>query len=155
MVRVTHFSLLFAAFFLTACQTVPNQQVQPESNNKAKPAATKQQKPQQEKEKAKPKTAAVDEVVSLSPAVSNLLDQAEKQQQAASESGNYNATIATLERAIRIAPRYPESYYRLAKIRFQQGNYAQALSLAQKAISLGASGKLKQQSLSLIAISDK
>lgn len=149
MVQVTRYGLFLATFFLTACQTVPEQPTQAERNDRSQVSTPSEQ----QIEKVKPKITDVDNVVTLSPAVSKLLQQAEVQQQSGSNTGNYNAAIATLERAIRIAPRYPESYYRLAKIRFQQGSYAQALSLAQKAISLGASGNLKQQSLSLIAIS--
>jgi len=66
------------------------------------------------------------------------------------QAGNNQQAMATLERAIRIAPRYQEGYYRLAQVHYQQGNYSQALSLAQKAISLGASGQLRQQSLAMI-----
>jgi len=136
MVKVTQLGLLFSALFLSACQMTPNAQTAPErnSNKQTTTPATKQ-------------VAKVDQVVKGSAVIDSLLKQADLQQQA----GDNQLAIATLERAIRIAPRYPESYYQLAQMHYQQGNYAQSLSLAQKAISLGASGKLRKQSLTLIA----
>lgn len=148
MTRIQHVSLLCTAFLLTACQTLPDQQPLVETNNETQKAKTTVTATPQTKKHQAPK---VDEVAKISPAVSSLLSQANTQQQA----GNHQAAISTLERAIRVAPRYPESYYRLASIHFQQGNYQQAATLAQKAISLGASGRLREQSLSLIANSSK
>lgn len=56
--------------------------------------------------------------------------QAQKQQQ------NYSAAAASLERAIRIAPRDAQLYLQLAQIRHRQGNIAQADQLCKKAIAL-------------------
>ena len=45
---------------------------------------------------------------------------------------------ASLERAIRISPRDPALYYRLATVRLAQQNYHQAKQLCRKAMSLSA-----------------
>lgn len=134
--RITHLHILFITFFLSACQILPNEQTEMSTNSESKQTTQK-----------KSSIPEVDDAVTLSPVVNSLLKQAQAQQ----SSGNNQAAIHTLERAIRIAPRYPESYYRLAELRYQQGNYQQATSLAQKALSLGASGELRQQSLLLIS----
>jgi len=138
MVNLTRVGMFLSVLLLSACQTLPNEQVAVEKNS-PKPSSTPSKKATQ--------APKVDSVVTGSTITDNLLQQANMQQQA----GDHQLAITTLERAIRIAPRYPKSYYRLAELHYQQGNYTQALSLAQKAISLGASGKLRRQSLTLIA----
>lgn len=142
MVKVTRVGILFLAFFLSACQTLSNTPDKRESTNSNTHTSNKT-----EQQKTQTQPAKVDEVINASPAVDSLLIQATQQEQA----GNTRAAINTLERAIRIAPRYPTSYYRLAKLRYQQGNYQQAASLAQKALSLGAAGELREQSLLIIS----
>ena len=54
------------------------------------------------------------------------------------ERGDLAAAAASLERAIRIEPRNPGLWNRLARIRLKQGNYSQAASLAAKSSSLAA-----------------
>jgi len=93
---------------------------------------------------------AEDAVVTAPPAVQSLLDKAVSQRRA----GEVDAAVATVERAIRLAPRYPGSYYLLADIRFEQGQTAQARSLAQKSLALGADGELKRRVEDLIASCD-
>jgi len=71
------------------------------------------------------------------PAASNnavlaLLDNAGQQ----SRSGKLDSAAAALERALRIEPRNPEVWHRLAAIRLQQGQFDQAASLAAKSINL-------------------
>ncbi|MFT4837356.1 MAG: tetratricopeptide (TPR) repeat protein [Psychromonas sp.] len=61
------------------------------------------------------------------------------------------AAASSLERAIRIAPRFPESYYRLGELRYQEGVYNQAVLLAQKALRLGAAGMLRRQAQDLVS----
>jgi tetratricopeptide (TPR) repeat protein len=124
--------------FLTACQTTPTQKSTAKDTNVEVEQPLKQQKVEPPK---------VDSVAVISPAVQTLLAQAETQ--LAEE--NINAAIDSLERAIRIAPRYPESYYRLGLVYFMQGNFKQARSLAQKSISLGANGKIREQAIKMIA----
>ncbi|MEH6358243.1 MAG: tetratricopeptide repeat protein [Pseudomonadales bacterium] len=68
------------------------------------------------------------------PAVQGLMKQAARQQQA----GDYVGAARTLERAIRISPRYGELYYRLSEVRFGQRNFGQSEQLCRKAISLAS-----------------
>jgi len=126
-------ALLCLPLVLTACTTtqITGEKPQPV----AKPQPTVQTKP-----------ALVAEVAQAPDAVTALLARAEQQQR----NGNNSAAAVSLERAIRIAPRYPESYYLLGKLRFAQGSYNQAQALAQKAISLGATGWLLRQAQKLI-----
>ncbi|WNC73405.1 hypothetical protein RGQ13_05270 [Thalassotalea psychrophila] len=122
-------ALLCLTLALAACSTTPvtEEKTQPIPTVKAKPAP-------------------VDDAAQAPAAVITLLDKAEQQQ----NNGDDLAAIVSLERAIRIAPRYPESYYRLGKLRFSQSRYEQARALAQKAISLGASGWLRWQAEKLV-----
>lgn len=55
-------------------------------------------------------------------------------------SGDLGSASASLERALRIAPREPQVLYRLAQIRLEQGDAAQAEQLAQRGLSY-ASGR--------------
>lgn len=127
---------LFA--FITACQTTaPQNSIATDTNLDA-------EQPLKQQKVAPPK---VDSVAAISPAVQTLLTQAETQ--LAEEK--INEAMNSLQRAIRIAPRYPESYYRLGVVYFMQGNFKQARALAQKSVSLGANGKIREQALKLIA----
>ena len=65
-------------------------------------------------------------------AVVALLDNAGQQ----TRSGNLDAAAAALERALRLEPRNPEVWSRLAGIRLQQGQFDQAINLASKSNSL-------------------
>jgi predicted Zn-dependent protease len=59
---------------------------------------------------------------------------------------------ATLERALRIAPRDPRLWQQLARIRLQQGQYRQAESLAARSNTwAGADNALRAENWSLIA----
>ncbi len=64
-------------------------------------------------------------------AVVALLDRA----QVDSEAGRREAAGVSLERALRIEPRNPWLWHELAKLRLAQGQYVQAITLAQKSIS--------------------
>ncbi|OWL86604.1 tetratricopeptide repeat protein [Halopseudomonas aestusnigri] len=55
-------------------------------------------------------------------------------------SGDLNGANASLERAMRIAPREPQVLYRLAQVRLRQGDAAQAEQLAQRGLTY-ASGR--------------
>ena len=87
------------------------------------------------------KEAPVDKAVQANIVVHSLLDRADQQL----KGGDQQGAEGSLERAIRIAPRYPESYFRLAELRYQQGKYVQASSLADKSLSLGADEVLSKQ----------
>ena len=130
--------LLSLNWLLTACGTIPTYNAngtQVQETNNTVPVSGKQSKP-----------APVDDTAQAPAAVLSLMKRADKQL----SNGDNNGAIASLERAIRIAPRYPETYYRLGERYFYQGNYKQARSLAEKAITLGADWLLRRQAESLI-----
>jgi tetratricopeptide (TPR) repeat protein len=64
-------------------------------------------------------------------AVVALLDQA----QTDNESGRREAADSSLERALRIEPRNPWLWHQLAQLRLDQGQYAQAITMARKSNS--------------------
>ena len=87
------------------------------------------------------------EATTTSRTVLALLDQASKQEQ----SGSPERAAATLERALRIEPKNPRLWHRLAIIRFQQGKYNLAESLAAKSSTLAQGDwHLKQKNAELI-----
>lgn len=61
----------------------------------------------------------------------SLLDEAEQ----ALHAGNVLKAEEYLERAIRIEPRNPRVWHALARSRFQQGRYSQAIQMARKSNS--------------------
>jgi len=65
-------------------------------------------------------------------AVVALLDNAGQQ----TRTGNLDAAAAALERALRLEPRNPEVWSRLAGIRLQQSQFDQAINLASKSNTL-------------------
>lgn len=69
-------------------------------------------------------------------AIDKLTDEAEQHQR----SGDLKNAATTLERALRIAPRNPHLWNRLAQIRMQQKLYRQAGDLAQRSNSLTEKG---------------
>ena len=133
---VKRIGVLCLPWFLVACGTIPvpapvNETVQPSTQSRSI---------------VKPKSAPVDETAEAPAAVIALLERAQQQER----NGDEQAAVASLERAIRIAPRYPESYFRLGELRYKQGSYDQARSLAQKTLSLGADWWLRSQAQSLV-----
>lgn len=86
-----------------------------------------------------PGDAVIAEPVSM-PAVSEnraviaLLDRARLD----TGSGQREAAGASLERALRIEPRNGWLWHELAQLRLAQGQYAQAIALAQKSLSFAA-----------------
>lgn len=78
--------------------------------------------------------------VDSSPAVTSLLARAET----ASRDRDWSAAAASLERALRIEPRNPVLWNRLAGVRLQQGQYRQAEQLAAKSNSLAGDDRLLQ-----------
>lgn len=82
------------------------------------------------------------------PAVHALLEEAE----AAARDGQWDNAAATLERAIRIQPRNPILWSRLANTRLQQHQYQAAEDLAKKSNVFAAGDRaLIQQNWGLIA----
>ena len=87
------------------------------------------------------------ESTSTSRTVLALLDQATKQQQ----MGSPEKAAATLERALRIEPKNARLWHRLAVIRFEQGQYSLAESLAAKSSTLAQGDwHLQEQNAELI-----
>lgn len=83
-----------------------------------------------------------------SPAVIALLDRADQQYQAR----DLDAAAASLERALRIEPRNPGLWHRLAAVRLEQGQYGQAAQMAGKSNSLaGGDTRLQARNWRLIA----
>lgn len=72
-----------------------------------------------------------------------LLTTAQQQQ----GGGDLNGAASSLERAQRIAPREPQVLYRLAQIRLNQGDAAQAEQLSRRALSYAAGRPTLQASL--------
>jgi tetratricopeptide (TPR) repeat protein len=127
--KVTLFCL---PYFLVACSTIPTSG----SDSVSIEPSTSQQPLDQPQEQVK--VTPVNGAVKANVVVLSLLDRAQQQEL----NGDEQAAEASLERAIRIAPRYPKSYFRLALLRYKQGRYDQACSLAEKSLSLGADEKL-------------
>ena len=83
-----------------------------------------------------PKSPVV--AIPRNPAVLALLDQAKLQAQ----QGDGERAAATLERAIRIEPRDPWLWHRLAVLRLQQQRYRDAIDMANKSNALADADKL-------------
>src|SRR5579859_5817549 len=82
------------------------------------------------------------------PAVAGLLDAA----RADVASGRLVNAAASLERALRIEPRNPRLWAELARVRFKQGDYAQAESTARRSNSwAGSDSALRADNWRLIA----
>ncbi len=79
------------------------------------------------------------EAIKQRPSVSNKdVAAAKLRTQAASAlaEGQSSKAEQLLNRALRISPRSPETYYQLASIKLEQGVHGQALQLARKGLSL-------------------
>lgn len=86
-------------------------------------------------------TGGIDNTVKGNSALGSLLTLAELQE----NKGNLQGATRLLERAIRISPRNPEIYLRLAELSYRQGKNGQAQSFAEKALSLNPNQVLTQQ----------
>ena len=81
-------------------------------------------------------------------AVLALVDDAERLR----GSGEFNRAAASLERALRIEPRNPYLWNRLARLRLEQGQYGEAADLAAKSNALaGNNASLKRDNWRMIA----
>jgi predicted Zn-dependent protease len=72
--------------------------------------------------------------MSRNPAVLAMLDRAQQD----AYTGHREAAGATLERGLRIEPHNAWLWQELAQLRLNMGQYAQAISLAQKSLSFAA-----------------
>lgn len=79
-------------------------------------------------------------VMSNNPAVIALLDRARID----TEAGQRGAAGASLERGLRIEPRNAWLWHELAQLRLDQGQYAQAISLARKSNSFSGNERRLQ-----------
>ncbi|MBI2778652.1 MAG: hypothetical protein HYX62_02520 [Gammaproteobacteria bacterium] len=87
-----------------------------------------------------------------SPAVADMLKKAERLVKAK----KLGSAVATLERALRLEPKNPVIWHRLASVRQQQGRLAQAADLAAKSNALlGENNPLRAQNDSIIAKASK
>jgi len=138
--------LVSLPWLLTACGSIPAYNSNGTAVQDSDKPSSVQDGANKPKQKTKPTPAPVDDTAQAPAAVLSLMKRAEQQV----SNGDNRGAIASLERAIRIAPRYPETYYRLGERYFYQGNYKQARSLAEKSITLGAGWLLRRQAESLI-----
>ena len=100
-----------------------------------------------QEEMLEPQQTYSNEATSSSRTVVVLLDQANKQVR----SGSPERAAATLERALRIEPKNARLWHRLALLRFQQGKYTLAESLAAKSSTLAQGDwHLKKRNAELI-----
>ena len=116
------------ALLLVGCASVTTQSPSgiDASSSPASPAATLSAPVE-----ISPAETAPKPVVSASQAVVSLVDRARTD----AEAGQREAAGALLERAMRIEPRNPWLWQELAQLRLNQGQYAQAISFAQKSMS--------------------
>jgi len=111
----------FLALALVGCATQPEQ---PQGPSPA-PAPEAQQLPAPPPERVPPPRAETT-------AVAGLMDSARTD----TAAGRLTNAAATLERALRIEPRNARLWHELALVRFRQGDYAQAESLAARSNTL-------------------
>src|SRR5690349_25139362 len=71
------------------------------------------------------------------PAIASLMDTA----RADSEAGRLANAAASIERALRLDPRNPRLWQALSRVRFKDGEYAQAASTAARSNSWAGSGR--------------
>ena len=76
--------------------------------------------------------SAQPEPVSDNPAVIALLDDTDT----SLSQGNAEGAVSSVERALRLEPKNPWLWHRLAVLRLQQGQWQQAIALAEKSNSL-------------------
>jgi len=82
------------------------------------------------------------------PAIASLMDTA----RADSEAGRLTNAAASIERALRIEPRNPRLWQELSRVRFKNGDYAQAESTAARSNSWAGSDRdLRAENWRLIA----
>lgn len=82
------------------------------------------------------------------PAVAELTRKAE----VASGNGHHSRAVELLERALRLSPRNAGLWQNLAVVRYRQGRYTQAETLAARSNRLGAAdAELRRRNWSLIA----
>jgi predicted Zn-dependent protease len=129
--------LLLVSFALAGCATAPG----PEPAPAPQPAPVEQ-----------PPPAAVEPAPAAAPkenvAIAGLMESA----RADAAAGRLPNAAASLERALRIEPRNPRLWQELARVRLQQGDYAQAENLLQRSNTWGGTdNRLRADNWRLIA----
>ena len=133
---LTPFLALYVALGLAGCATQPEQPREPS----AAPPPEAQQLPAPPPERVPPPRAETT-------AVAGLMDSARTD----TAAGRLTNAAATLERALRIEPRNARLWHELALVRFRQGDYAQAESLAARSNTLaGNDSELRSANQRLI-----
>jgi hypothetical protein len=115
--------VLLVTLFVAGCATSP--EPAPPSGPAPAPAPEAQQLPAPPPERVPPPRAETT-------AVAGLMDSARTD----TAAGRLTNAAATLERALRIEPRNARLWHELALVRFRQGDYAQAESLAARSNTL-------------------
>ena len=87
---------------------------------------------------ATPEEALARTPVSDSNAVVALAESA----RADTDGGNFIKAAAALERALRIEPRNPRLWHELAQLKFKEGDYAQATSMAARSNTWAGTDKM-------------
>lgn len=101
-------------------------------------------------ERPAPQTAPAQPGTSNSPAVVELSSQARQ----ALDGRHFEEAAQLLERAIDIAPRDGDLWHELARVRYAQGNYEQAIQLAKRSNALpNVTAALKSKNDQLIRAS--
>lgn len=146
--------VLTAVFLLQACATNTVSQRYPTSDSKRAPTSPSVERAVPRTTPALPSRpsvpAAPSEPVnaSESPAVIALLDRAQTQHQ----GHDLDAAVASLERALRIEPRNPQLWQRMANVRLEQGQWEQASQMAARSNSYaGHYSSLRARNWQIIA----
>jgi predicted Zn-dependent protease len=101
---------------------------------------------------ARPKPPSPSLKPQYSPAAEALVEAADQAQR----EGDLDYAAVALERALRIEPRNPWLWNRLARVRLSQGRYAEAADLAAKSTALaGPDSALKRDNWQLVAQSKR
>jgi len=145
------FALALQGCSITAERTAPAP-VQDASRNR--PAAPPKAAPAAPKDEAEVYAyrAPAEPVFKPGRPVLALVEKAESQRAA----GDLNGAASTLERALRIEGRNAHLWNRLARVRLEQGDYAQAASLAAKSDALaGDAPGLRRDNARIMAAADR
>lgn len=124
------------ALLLAACAPSP---IQPAPGPATPPAPRTQPAPDAPPPVLRPGDLNQQAPVPANTAVDTLLARAGD----LADRGDSDAALAAAERALRLAPRDPRIYYRLAQLRLQRGERSQAEQLALKGLSLGPDSALR------------
>lgn len=133
MIAYLRFSALTAVLLLQACATNTVSQRYPSPEVKRAPPGPSVERvpPRTVPVPSRPASPSEPAQVSDSPAVIALLERAETQHQ----GHDVDAAAVSLERALRIEPRNPLLWQRMANLRLEQGQWDQAVQMAARSNS--------------------